>query len=127
MKAAARRAEELAKKYDHTRPDGREYHTVMAEFGLNPVSSAENVAYRDDDSAIEVNQQFLNSPGHRKGRMDAAYSRVGVGLHRDGEKYYWVEMFAGEELSAGNGKDEKSLGDSWDELKNALKELEDLF
>jgi hypothetical protein len=26
------------------------YHTVMSEFGLNPISSTENVAYRGDDS-----------------------------------------------------------------------------
>jgi uncharacterized protein YkwD len=127
MKAAGRRAEELAEKYDHTRPDGREYHTVMSEFGLNPVSSAENVAYRNDDSALEVNEQFINSPGHKKSMLDAAYSRVGVGVHRDGGRYYWVELFAGEETGAESAESEKSLGESWEELRKSLKELEDLF
>jgi uncharacterized protein YkwD len=129
MKAAARRAAELAKKYDHTRPDGREYHTVMPEFGLNPVASAENVTCRGDDSALEVNEQFVNSAGHKKNMLNAAYSRVGVGVYRDGKKYYWVELFAGEEVSASSlsGQDSKNLGESLKELEQSLKELGELF
>jgi uncharacterized protein YkwD len=100
MKAAARRASELTKKYSHQRPDGREWHTVMEEFGLDPVASAENIAYRRDDSALEMNKQFMNSPGHKKNMLNAEYTRAGVGVLRDGNKYYWVELFAGEECAA---------------------------
>jgi uncharacterized protein YkwD len=100
MKAAARRASELIKKNSHQRPDGREWHTVIDEFGLEPVASAENIASRHDDSAREINKQFMNSPSHKKSMLNAAYTRVGVGVARDGRKYYWVELFAGEECAA---------------------------
>jgi uncharacterized protein YkwD len=124
MKAAERRAVELTRKYSHTRPDGRDYHTVLSEFGLEPLSSAENIAYRGDDSALEVNEQFVNSPGHKKNMLGTAYSRIGVAVQKSGGRYYWVELFAGEEVSS---RKEKSLGDSFDELKKSLKALEDLF
>jgi uncharacterized protein YkwD len=124
MKAAERRASELTKQYSHIRPDGREYHTVMGEFGLNPNGSAQNVALRGDDNVLEVNKQFSKSPGHKKNMLNADYSRVGVGVHRDGRKYFWVELFAGEELYS---QKEQSLSESFEELKKSLKELEDLF
>jgi uncharacterized protein YkwD len=101
MKAASLRASEVTEKFDHARPDGKEFHTVLSEFGLNPLSSAENIARRSDDSALKVNQQFMNSPGHKKNMLNPAYSRVGVGVgvNRDDKKHYWVELFAGEEIS----------------------------
>jgi uncharacterized protein YkwD len=124
MKAASQRASELTKKYDHQRPDGREYHTVMGDFGLNPDSSGENISHRRDYSALEVNKQFVNSPGHKKNMLNADYTRVGVGVSRDGNNYYWVELFAGEEVSS---QTEKDLDESIEKLKKSLKELEDLF
>jgi uncharacterized protein YkwD len=124
MKAAAQRAAELMRKYDHQRPDGREYHTAMKDFGLNPNGSAENITLRADGSALETNRQFSNSPGHKKNMLNADYIRVGVGVYKEGPKYGWVELFAGEEFSA---EKEKSLSESFKELKEALKELEDIF
>ena len=124
MKAAGQREAELAKQYTHIRPDGREYHTAMSDLGLNPDGSAENIALRRDDSALEMNKQFSNSPGHKKNMLNAEYSRIGVSVYRDGKKYFWVELFAGEEVSA---QKEKSLSESWKELKDAWKELEDIF
>jgi uncharacterized protein YkwD len=126
MKAAAQRAAELTKKYAHQRPNGREYHTVMGDFGLNPAASAENIAHRGDDSVLDVNKQFVYSPGHKKNMLNAAYSRVGVGVSRDGKKYYWVELFAGEEVSTGSQNGD-SLSESLKELEQSLKELGELF
>jgi uncharacterized protein YkwD len=128
MTAAARRASELAKNFSHTRPDGREYHTVFAEVGISPAASGENVAYREDDSALEMNEQFLASPSHKAAMLNAAYSSVGVGLRKEGKRYYWVELFTGENAQApASGNSEKSLGESLKELENALKELGDIF
>ena len=99
QKAANRRASELPKKYSHDRPDGTSYSTVFAEFNFAPFRSAENIAWRsggkDHTSMASFNEAFMDSPGHRTNMLNPDYSIAGLGIVRDGDKYYVAELFAG--------------------------------
>jgi len=96
-KAAGRRSYELKTKYSHDRPDGREYHTIFAEFDLAPRASAENIAWRSGRDRLNLaafNKSFMDSPGHRENMLNSEYSVIGLGFSDDGEKYYVAELFA---------------------------------
>jgi uncharacterized protein YkwD len=99
QKAAARRASEVTRKYSHSRPDGRSYSTVFDEFGLSPFASAENIAWRSGKgnmSMADFNNAFMNSPGHRENMLNGNYEIIGLGITRNGERMYVVELFARE-------------------------------
>ena len=97
QKAASRRASEITRKYSHDRPDGRNYNTVFAEFGLAACANAENIAWRSgrgNTSMSDFNKAFMDSPGHRTSMLNHDYSIVGLGYVKNGDKHYVVELFA---------------------------------
>lgn len=93
-KAAAQRAVELPKVWGHTRPGGRSYSSVFAEFGLKPAKSGENVASNSKPlKASNFHRQFMDSPGHKKTMLNPDYSAVGLAFHQEGGMTYCVELF----------------------------------
>lgn len=103
-KAAQRRASELPAAWGHTRPDGRNYSSVFAEFGLNPARSGENVASNTKSlKASYFHEQFMNSPGHKKTLLSLDYSTVGLGFHEKEGKFYCAQLFTGGTGASGNG------------------------
>jgi uncharacterized protein YkwD/uncharacterized membrane protein len=126
QKAANRRASEITRKYSHDRPDGRSYSTVFAEFNLAPRMSAENIAWRSgkgNTGMAAFNKAFMDSPGHRVNMLNRDYSIVGLGFAKAGDKYFVVELFAGNS-SAGS---QKSLSESLKELERSVRDLRDIF
>ena len=102
-KAAARRASEQPEAWGHTRPNGKSYSSVFAEFNLNPVRSGENVALNTKSlKASYFHEQFMNSPGHKRNLLNPDYSAVGLGFHKEGGRIYCVELFTGGGGGAGN-------------------------
>ena len=70
------RAEELVKKFDHTRPDGRAYKTVLADAGISYRNCGENVAC-GQRSPSEVVAAWMGSGGHRQEILRVYVSRGG--------------------------------------------------
>ena len=102
-KAARRRASGF-RAWGHTRPDGRNYSSVFAEFGLNPARSGENAASNTKSlKASYFHEQFMNSPGHKKTLLSPDYSTVGLGFHEKEGKFYCVQLFTGGTGASGNG------------------------
>ena len=69
--AAAIRAEEITRRFSHTRPDG-------------------------NNTAAKVVQQWMNSPGHRANILRSDYTELGVGYaYKENSQYkhYWVQIF----------------------------------
>ena len=98
QKAANRRANEITRKYSHTRPNGKGSRTVYAEFGIAPGISGENLTWgrgRANTSMTAFNNAFMNSPGHRANMLNRAFTTIGIGFARDGDKLYVAELFAG--------------------------------
>ena len=104
-KAAKKRAAELTKKYSHDRPDGSNFSTVFVEYGLSPLLSAENIAWRSGKGNTDIkkfNKAFMDSDGHRANMLNRDYSIVGLGFSKSGIKYYVVELFAADSAQAQN-------------------------
>ena len=92
QEAAGKRAQEIAEKFDHTRPDGSSCFTVLAEYNISYRACGENIAY-GQPNAESVMNSWMNSPGHRSNILNASYGRVGVGLYIKSGTCYWVQLF----------------------------------
>jgi len=72
-------------------------------WGEEPPSAAlvgENIFYASVTDAVYnaayAHRRLMASPGHRANILEPRFSRVGVGLYRDGQGRFWVtEMFLG--------------------------------
>jgi len=89
--AAQSRAQETATSFSHTRPDGREWHTVLAEQGITYRRAGENIAYGQKTPA-EVVTGWMNSQGHRENIL-GNFTRIGVGVYEKNGVLYWAQLF----------------------------------
>ena len=69
--AAQIRAQEIAKRFSHTRPDGSAWSTVSA------LAKGENIA-RGQRTAERVMAAWMTSEGHRKNILRESYGSIGV-------------------------------------------------
>lgn len=96
--AANVRAQEIITVFDHTRPDGSAWSTVIGDFGISFNTIGENIAY-GQKTPEEVVRGWMNSPGHRQNIMNPNFTEIGVGHvvnQGSNSKYnYWVQLFKG--------------------------------
>ena len=85
-RAARIRAEEIAKVFSHTRPDGSSWSTVSA--GVY----GENIAM-GQKTADKVMAAWLTSEGHRANILRPGFGSIGVCAYRSGGVLYWVQLF----------------------------------
>lgn len=90
---ATTRATETVTQFAHSRPDGRQWHTVMKDSGYTYQSAGENIAY-GYPSAEAVMEGWMNSPGHYQNIIGASFTKIGVGHVKVGNLDYWVQLFA---------------------------------
>jgi len=94
--AAVVRASELRSSFSHTRPDGRAFHTVLADFSIQRRQAAENIAVGQSDAMAVVNA-WMNSPSHRQAILNADYRHLGVGYipgyGSDTYRSHWSQEF----------------------------------
>lgn len=90
---AAIRAAETVSQFSHTRPDGRQWHTVMKDGGYLYRSAGENIAY-GYPSAEAVMKGWINSPGHYQNIIGSGFTKIGVGHVKVGNIDYWAQLFA---------------------------------
>ena len=86
------RAKESAKKFSHTRPDGRAWSTAFDEFEIVATLRGENLAYGQKDPA-RVMKAWMNSTGHRKNIMHERFTALAVGLYEQKGVLYWSQLF----------------------------------
>ncbi len=84
--AAMKRAAEISLNFGHTRPDGSDYTSV------NTKVYGENIAY-NFKGAEEIMNLWMNSEGHRNNILYNGYKSIGIGCFKNGEVYYWVQLF----------------------------------
>lgn len=85
-RAAQIRAQEIAKSFSHTRPDGSSWRTVCgAAYG-------ENIA-RGQKTVDKVMAAWMSSEGHRRNILRASYGSIGVCCLKVGNIYHWVQLF----------------------------------
>lgn len=96
-KLAGVRAKEISKNQLHTRPDGRKYNTIYADYGVTkPKATGENIAWATSfDSARDIVNYWMESTqGHREVMLNGKYKRFGIAMIRSGGKDYAVLMLA---------------------------------
>lgn len=87
------RAKEIASYFSHTRPDGREYYTVMEDFGIKYSYYGENIAFGPSTPQTVV-AAWMDSSPHRANILKSNYKYIGVGMASSNGTYYWVQLFA---------------------------------
>ncbi|MDR2526084.1 MAG: CAP domain-containing protein [Oscillospiraceae bacterium] len=91
--AAQKRAEECAVLFSHTRPNGSSYITVLDAYNLDYSARGENIAY-GYATPEAVMAGWMNSNGHRKNILKAAYTQIGVGVYEAANgTVYAVQLF----------------------------------
>lgn len=92
-KAAAVRQKEIQRSFSHTRPDGKDFSTVLKESGISYQTAGENIAYGQRNPK-EVVDGWMNSAGHRANILNANFGSIGVGYGQDSNGTpYWVQLF----------------------------------
>jgi len=88
--AATVRAAECELKYSHTRPDGRDFVTVLDDLDLRVRGIGETLD-RNPESAEEVVRRWMNSQVHRECILVPNWEKMGVGVHRGSNgTLYWA-------------------------------------
>ena len=84
---AQTRANECARVWSHTRPDGTKFHTVFEDFGLSGSLKAcgENLA-KNFKTAESVMDALMESPAHRDNILNSDYTRVSICVIQSVEK-----------------------------------------
>ncbi|NLM83625.1 MAG: hypothetical protein GX189_02840 [Clostridiales bacterium] len=92
-KAAQARAEEAAESFSHTRPDGRRWSTVFAEYELKYKAAGENLAAGFKTAAAMV-KAWMNSDGHRANILAGDFTYIGIGFYvRADGRIYVAQLF----------------------------------
>jgi uncharacterized protein YkwD len=101
LAVARQRAQDMAVKgyFSHTSPSGETAFSVMAYYGYAYAIAGENIArnnYPESQSVDVAMTGFMNSPGHRQNILDGQFTKVGIGVARDGNgMVYYAVVFGG--------------------------------
>ena len=96
LDAAMLRAAECTVYYSHTRPNGLRCFTAFPAGGG---ASGENIAV-GQQSAEEVMDAWMKSPGHRANILSENFASVGVGAFCHEGIYTWVQLFSSNSAAA---------------------------
>ncbi|MCR4275007.1 MAG: CAP domain-containing protein [Candidatus Campbellbacteria bacterium] len=97
-KAARMKAEHMAENeyFAHTSPDGLNPWYWFYRAGYNFVNAGENLAVNFVDSG-DVEQAWMNSPGHRENIMNGTFTEIGIaavpGQYKDRKTIFVVQLF----------------------------------
>ena len=91
--AAMTRAAEISLNFGHTRPDGSDYTSV------NTKVYGENIAYNFKGAEEIMNLWMSSNDGHREVILGSDYKSIGIGCFKNGEVYYWVQLFSTSETT----------------------------
>lgn len=97
-KATQKRAKEMPKKFEHTRPDGSSFESVFKEVNYtNFNTAAENISAGSNEVQDTV-KRWMDSPGHRANILNKNMTKVGMAYYESPNseyEHYWVMIFSG--------------------------------
>ena len=94
-KAAMLRAVEMAYSgtFFHTRPDGSSFETVFRDIGYTSYwTCGENIAL-GESTAAGVVADWKNSKGHFSNMINKDFTKLGVGVIKVANGWWWVQLF----------------------------------
>jgi uncharacterized YkwD family protein len=79
--------------FSHTSPTYGSPFDMMKKFGIHYSTAGENIA-AGQQSAADVMNSWMNSPGHRQNILNPNYTEIGIGVAKGGSYgIYWVQDF----------------------------------
>jgi uncharacterized protein YkwD len=78
--------------FDHTNPDGEDPGDRITAAGYRWSTYAENIA-RGQQTAADVMQAWMNSPGHRANILNCSVEETGLGVHEGDGGPWWTQVF----------------------------------
>ncbi len=89
------RAKETVTLFEHKRPNGTKWSTILKENNVSYTNAGENIAsgYSTPEDVVNA---WMNSEGHRANIMSKTYEKIGVSCYIDNnskDKYYWAQLF----------------------------------
>ena len=93
--AATIRAIEIAvnDKFEHVRPNGLSYSSILKELNISSTSNGENIAFGYNSSS-DVCLAWKNSNDHYFNIVYEKYNRIGIGFFKYNGISYWVQIFS---------------------------------
>lgn len=79
--------------FDHVTPQGTKYTDWLQTVGYKYTTAGENIAYNTYD-AVELFNQWWNSPGHKANMMNSSYTKVGIGVVQGNNKFMGTQEFS---------------------------------
>lgn len=98
-KAAFVRANELTEKLSDTRPNGKDWETVLDDLKLKNDNVEEY--FVQAKTADEAFDSFLDEKYAYRAMIDEDFTDVAIGVAKDGSTYNWVIMFTDGETTTG--------------------------
>ena len=97
------RGQEIKEFYSHTRPNGKDWLTVLFDNGFShPKFAGENIQSGANFDGYWANYLFMQSPGHKANMLNKDYTSVSLRIYIDEtpdefgqHHYYFVENFYG--------------------------------
>lgn len=94
--AANIRAKEICEVFDHTRPNGENFRSLLDEMDVDSSYAGENIAgvMTKPESVMTL---WMNSEGHKANILNPDFKYLGVGYLYDESseyQYYWVQIFS---------------------------------
>jgi len=90
--AADVRAEEAARSFSHTRPNGSKWRTVFDEHNVQAIFRGENLAFGQPTPETVVDD-WMASKDHRKNILNKDFDYIAVGLYEKAGVLYWSQLF----------------------------------
>ncbi|MFF5454916.1 sigma-70 family RNA polymerase sigma factor [Streptomyces sp. NPDC012950] len=93
-RAAQGHSDDMAARdfFDHTNPDGAGPGERVTATGYGWSTYGENIAM-GQQTAEQVMEAWMNSPGHRANILNCSFKELGVGLHTGDGGPYWTQVF----------------------------------
>ena len=82
---ASCRAREISQVWSHTRPDGRDYATVLGDYGYSAYAGGELLVYvTGSGDGADMVRKWTESDSTRARILDSNVTTLGVGVYRSG-------------------------------------------
>lgn len=94
---ATLKSQDMAKLgyFDHNSPTYGSPFDMMKQYGISYRTAGENIAM-GQTSPQQVMTGWMNSEGHRANILNASFTKIGVGVARNSNGYYyWTQQFIG--------------------------------
>lgn len=81
--------------FAHTNSAGQGFGDRLRAGGVSFTAAAENLARVENvsDPATFAHQRFLGNPPHRHNILDPRYTRIGVGVARQGDTWWITQLY----------------------------------